>query len=377
MRNFISLCGNLWRKTENKEFKTRIGVAVCLDSSEKVSFQQHKSPLEAVIGCKGLRKYLSFTKVVTILTRQRAHWHGNESTERGSTDAHTQLLSTHTRPWFGHRANIKCVNFSLRKRISCFYLVNFKYCELLGPQSLHYWYILSAVRSPQPSSTTLVDVSTFDPLLVVLQLPLLSHTCCVDWQFAPGALQSMLGKLGNCWPLLFHCAETATNKHKNATNNNLFILIRHWHGWKSLKKLFSLSVRFYLRSFEAASRGQVSVARSFHFFCVCFRRFSRAFRPTRAVFLLSWASMFVLWRRKLNHFGSKRFSSDNSSRLVYVVYSWAGHFRPRRLSTGWLAHRPSDSIKIDFSHMIRPQSRQACLTFETWRAGKQKKFLDN
>lgn len=89
-----------------------------------------------------------------------------------------------------------------------------------------------ATIAPQLIKSAAFTVATaFDPLFVVfsLQLPWASHTVSFVsvWQFAPGALQSIVGKLGNCplfgWLMSFHCAAVAAIKLSIVNSSSLFI----------------------------------------------------------------------------------------------------------------------------------------------------------
>lgn len=125
----------------------------------------------------------------------------------------------------------------------CFYLANLFFCL---NSKLHLRYILIATIIPQlVMRTTLVVAARDEPLFVVfsLQLPFESHTVSFVSQFAPGALQSICGKLGNCpllgllLLLLFHCAVVTAIKQHNATSKiSLFIF------W--CRKTFILSLCF-------------------------------------------------------------------------------------------------------------------------------------
>lgn len=95
-----------------------------------------------------------------------------------------------------------------------------------------------------------------EPLFVVfsLQLPFESHTVSFVSQFAPGALQSICGKLGNCpllgLLLLFHCAVVTAIKQHNATSKiSLFIFF-------GAEKL--LFFHFVLSTFERLEKLKVS-----------------------------------------------------------------------------------------------------------------------
>lgn len=81
------------------------------------------------------------------------------------------------------------------------------------------------------TSIAFVVATATDPFLVVfsLQLPCESQTVSFVslWQFAPGALQSIVGKLGKL-PLFgllmsFHCAATRAIKHSNVNKSSLFM----------------------------------------------------------------------------------------------------------------------------------------------------------
>lgn len=95
-------------------------------------------------------------------------------------------------------------------------------------------------------STAFVVATAFDPFLVVfsLQLPCESQTVSFVslWQFAPGALQSIVGKLGK-WPLFgwlmsFHCAAPRAIKQSNVNKSSLFMFKLFLVLCTKKKKLF-------------------------------------------------------------------------------------------------------------------------------------------
>lgn len=84
-------------------------------------------------------------------------------------------------------------------------------------------YIFMAVMMPQLINSTLFnEADTGDPLFDVFstQCPLPSHTTSLVIQLAPGALQSIWGKVGNplLGLLLLNCAATTAIKHNNVKN---------------------------------------------------------------------------------------------------------------------------------------------------------------
>lgn len=94
------------------------------------------------------------------------------------------------------------------------------------------------------------------------QWPRPSHTTSFDSQCAPGALQSIWGKLGNCGicPLLFgllsHCAAATAIKPNNVNNRSLFIFFcRHF-----------LSTLFYPRLNDSNCWTRMNVASVFILF---------------------------------------------------------------------------------------------------------------
>lgn len=161
--------------------------------------------------------------------------------------------------------------------------------------------------APQLIKSAAFTVATaFDPLLVVfsLQLPWASHTVSFIsvWQFAPGALQSIVGKLGNCplfgWLMSFHCAAVAAIKLSIVNSSSLlispsfffFVLCRN-------KNSFTL---FHSRLNNSNRCGQMS-NEAYSVFVIHFRfcgkeRENQLFARVVGVAVYLWANKFLLGR---------------------------------------------------------------------------------
>lgn len=89
-----------------------------------------------------------------------------------------------------------------------------------------------------------------------LQLPWESHTISFVSHRAPGALQSICGKLGNCplFGLLFHCAVTEAIKQNNASKISLCIIFL----FASFCRKFFFLFHFVLFTFERLEKLKVS-----------------------------------------------------------------------------------------------------------------------
>lgn len=166
-------------------------------------------------------------------------------------------------------------------------------------------------------SIAFVVVTAIDPFFVVfsLQLPCESQTVSFVslWQFAPGALQSIVGKLGKL-PLFgllmsFHCAATRAIKHSNVNKSSLFmfkLLFLFYakkptlslcciHVWTTRTAVNKWAMKFFYRSFLRRKKSANYLLKSL--LRRCFYRWKNYFLFFVEIILGNWKRL-----RRLKHF---------------------------------------------------------------------------